>query len=98
MSQVVYHVCSAELRTLQKQVAEGCDAILAAAPADGSGKYLDDGTWSTEDVALGIPVRVVHVDVNALSSLESSVSFAVRDIVDEPRSTSQTVGMSRTTR
>lgn len=84
MSQVVYQVRSAELRTLLKQVAEACDAILAAAPVDGSGKYLDDGTWSTEDVALGIPVRVVHVDVNSLRSLESSVSFAICDIVDEP--------------
>jgi hypothetical protein len=68
-----------------ERVTTARDALVAQAPVDDKGRYLDDGTWSAAGEAMGmIPVTVVKIDMFSLSSLESDVRFAVRDIVDEP--------------
>jgi len=60
------------------------DEIVAAAPVDSDGRFLDDGTYSDDHQVLGIPVKVVMLDANSTDSLRSRIDWAVRDAAEAP--------------
>lgn len=84
MSHVAYCFAPSQLHSVLKQIVAASSRILAAAPVDDTGKFLDNGTWSTDSEALGIPLRVVYIDGNSLDSLESDLAFDLHRVLDEP--------------
>lgn len=84
VSHVLYRIEPTELLGVLTGIVTATRRILTAAPVDETGKYLDNGTWSTGTAALGIPISVVHLDAHSLDSLESDLTFALEGVLDEP--------------
>ncbi len=83
MSHVVYRIAPSELHGVLTQIVTASCRILLAAPVDDTGKFLDNGTWSTDSESLGIPLRVVYIDGSSLDSLESDLAFDLQGVLDE---------------
>ncbi len=91
MSQVLYRIHPGALRSLLEKVSADRDAILAWAPVDEDGTYIDDGTYVEDATILGegeetqgIALKVVHLDVESLRCKESDLSHAILELLEEP--------------
>jgi hypothetical protein len=69
---------------LLERVDKVMDKIVAAAPVDSEGRFLDDGTYSDDQELLGIPVRVVTLDARSLDSMYSDLHWDIRDVLAAP--------------
>jgi hypothetical protein len=81
---IVYRVSGGALRRFLEHAISVRDAILAEAPVDSEGRFLDDGTYSDNREVLGMPIKVVTLDAYSTGSLRSDVDWAVSDLVDAP--------------
>jgi len=77
---ILYRISPDALRRFLDHVIVTKDEIVAAAPVDSDGHFLDDGTYSDNHRL----IEIVTLDANSTDSLRSNVEWGVHDAAAAP--------------